>query len=98
MIHEAMVLDHGGPLIGMVEYAGSLKLLILGSVLLSVALPFSTGMEWADWLLFVVEILGLAVVIGGVESLMARLKMNRVPYLLITALLLCGSSFLLLLR
>jgi len=98
MIHEAMVLDHGGPLIGMVEYAGSLKLLILGSVLLSVALPFSTGLEWADWLLFVVEILGLAVVIGGVESLMARLKMNRVPYLLITALLLCGSSFLLLLR
>jgi formate hydrogenlyase subunit 4 len=98
MIHEAMVLDHGGPFIGMIEYASSLKLLVLGSILMNVALPFSTGIPWADWLLFIGEILGLSVLIGGVESVIARLRMNRVPYLLITALLLCGSSFLLLLR
>jgi len=98
MVHEAMVLDHGGPWMAVIEYASSLKLLVLGAVLMNVAFPFSTGIGWADWLIFVAGILGLSVLLGVLESVMARLRMNRVPYLLVTALLLCGSSFLLLLR
>jgi len=98
MIHEAMVLDHGGPWLGLIEYAASVKLLVLGAILMNVALPFSTGVGWADWLIFVAGLLGLSVVLGVLESVMARLRMNRVPYLLVAALLLCGSSFLLLLR
>jgi formate hydrogenlyase subunit 4 len=98
MVHEAMVLDHGGPLLGLIEYASSMKLLILGSVLLSVALPFHTGLAAIDAPVFVAEILGLAVLIGILESVLARLRLNRVPYLLVTAVLLCGSSLILLLR
>ena len=98
MIHEVMVLDHGGPLLGTVLYGSSLKLLVLGSILLNVMLPFHTGQLWIDWALFVGEILVLAVVIGILESVIARLRMRRVPYLLVSALLLCGSSFILLLR
>jgi len=98
MIHEAMVLDHGGPWLGLIEYAASVKLLVLGAILMNVALPFSTGVGWADWMIFVAGLLGLSVVLGVLESVMARLRMNRVPYLLVAALLLCGSSFLLLLR
>jgi formate hydrogenlyase subunit 4 len=98
MIHEAMVLDHGGPLLGLVEYSASMKLLVLESLLISLALPFKTGIASIDWALFALESLALAACIGAVESIMARLRMRRVPYLLTGALLLCGSGFILLVR
>ena len=53
---------------------------------------------WLNWPLFIVEILALAVVIGVVESIMARLRMRQVSYLLIAALLFCGFGFILLVR
>ena len=64
MIHEAMVLDHGGPLLGTILYASSMKLFVLGSVLLGVIAPFRTGTPLLDWPLFVGEMLALAVGIG----------------------------------
>ena len=42
--------------------------------------------------------LGLAVVIGVVESVMARLRLRHVPYLLVAAVLFCGFGFILLVR
>jgi formate hydrogenlyase subunit 4 len=98
MIHEVMVLDHSGPLLGVILYAASLKLFILGSVLLHVVAPFHTGWAWLDTPLFALEMLGLAVIVGVTESVMARLQMRHVPYLLVGALLFCGFGFLLLVR
>jgi formate hydrogenlyase subunit 4 len=98
MIHEAMVLDHGGPLFGVILYASSIKLFVLSSILLHVAAPFQSGTVWIDALLFVAEMLGLAVAIGAVESVVARLRMQYVPYLLVAAFLSCGFGFLLLVR
>jgi formate hydrogenlyase subunit 4 len=98
MIHEVMVLDHSGPLLGIVLYAAAVKLFVLGTVLLHVALPFQTGQAWLDWPLFVLELLGLSVAIGVVESAMARLQMRHIPYLLTAALLSCGFGFLLMVR
>jgi formate hydrogenlyase subunit 4 len=98
MIHEAMVLDHGGPLLGLIEYAGAMKLFVLESLFLSLVLPFKTNIALLDWGIFVAEELALAAAIGVVESVMARLRMRRVPYLLTGALLLCGSGFILLVR
>lgn len=98
MIHEVMVLDHSGPLLGMVLYAASLKLFILGAFLLHVAIPFQTGVAWLNWLVFVGEMAGLSVLIGVVESLMARLQMRHVPYLLVAAALFCGFGFMLMAR
>ncbi|HSP96705.1 MAG TPA: NADH-quinone oxidoreductase subunit H [Candidatus Dormibacteraeota bacterium] len=98
MIHEVMVLDHSGPLLGIIVYASALKLFVLGTVLLHVIAPFQTEQAWLNWPLFVVEMLALAAVIGIVESVMARLQMRHVPYLLTVALLSCGFGFLLLIR
>jgi formate hydrogenlyase subunit 4 len=98
MIHEAMVLDHSGPFLGIIEFSASMKLLVLESLLLRLVLPFRTGSDWLDWGLFLAETLTLAAAIGVVESVMARLRMRRVPYLLTGALLLCGSGFVLLAR
>jgi formate hydrogenlyase subunit 4 len=98
MIHEAMVLDHSGPLFGLIYYASSLKLLVLGTLLLHVLAPVSTGNGWLDWPLYLAEIVGLAAIVGIVESIMARLQMRHVPYLLVGALLFCGFGFILLIR
>ena len=98
MIHEVMVLDHSGPLLGVILYAASLKLFVFGALLLHVVAPLQTDVAWANWLLFIGEMLALAVAIGVTESIMARLLMRRVPYLLTGALLFCGFGFLLLVR
>jgi formate hydrogenlyase subunit 4 len=98
MIHEVMVLDHSGPLFGAVLYAASLKLFVLGTLLLHVVAPFQAGAAWANWVLFLAEMMGLAVVVGVVESMMARLQMRHVPYLLVAAALFCGFGFILMVR
>lgn len=98
MVHEAMVLDHSGPLFGVILYASSLKLLVLGTLLLHVLAPIYTGNRWLDWPLYLFELIGLAAIVGIVESVMARLQMRHVPYLLVGALLFCGFGFILLIR
>ena len=98
MIHEVMVLDHSGPLFGVILYSSAMKLFILGALLLHLVVPFQTGLPWVDWPLFAGQMLGLAVVIGVVESVRARLPMPHVSYLLLAAMLSCGFGLLLLVR
>jgi formate hydrogenlyase subunit 4 len=98
MIHEVMVLDHSGPLLGLVEYASAMKLLVIESLLLGLLPPLGTGNPWLDRAAFAAALAALAAVVGVVESIMARLRMPRVSYLLTGALLLCGSGFVLLVR
>jgi formate hydrogenlyase subunit 4 len=98
MIHEVMVLDHGGPLLGLVLYGAAIKMLVLQTLLLHIVAPFQIGNAALDGLLFIGQLLLLSVGLGVVESTMARLRMRNVPYLLAAAILLCGSGFLLLIR
>lgn len=98
MIHEVMVLDHSGPLLGLILYGASIKLFVLGALLLHIVFPFQSGSHPLDWLIFVTGMLGLAVVVGVVESGMARLQMRHVPHLLIAAVLFCAFGFILLMR
>ena len=98
MIHEAMVLDHSGPLLSVILYGAAVKLYILGSVLLHLIAPVQLATPWLNWPLFLLELSGLAVFIGIIESIMARLQMRHVPYLLVGAVLFCGFSFILLVR
>lgn len=98
MIHEVMVLDHSGPLFGIIQYASSVKLFILGSFLCDIIMPSLTGIEWIDWCVFCFCLFLLAIAIGIVESVMARMRMSRVPVLLIASFLLCGSALILFVR
>jgi formate hydrogenlyase subunit 4 len=98
MIHEVMVLDHSGPLLGLVEYASALKLYVLAAVLLHVMAPTASVAGWPGFALFLAGLVGIAVAVGVVESAMARLRLLHVPTLLIAAALSCGFAFLLLHR
>ncbi len=84
MIHEVLVLDHGGPDLAYILYGAALKLWLLAVLIVSVALP-RTAYPWLDMILAVGGAFGVAVVIGVVESSMARLRLLRVPQLLVGA-------------
>jgi formate hydrogenlyase subunit 4 len=98
MIHEVMVLDHSGPALGMILYGAALKLFVFGALIVRLAIPIATGQAWLDWPIFVGGILGVAVVIGVVESTMARLRLPHVPVLLVAACLLSAFAIILLVR
>jgi formate hydrogenlyase subunit 4 len=95
MIHEVMVLDHGGPTLGVVLYGAALKLFVFAALLVGVV-PVRTGSPWADWAVFVAAVLLLAVVIGVVESVTARLRLQHVPRLLAAACVLSAFGIVLL--
>jgi formate hydrogenlyase subunit 4 len=98
MIHEVMVLDHSGPALGMILYGAALKLFIFAALIVRLAFPVATGSVWLDWPIFTLGTLIVAVVIGFVESTMARLRLTHVPILLVAACLLSAFGIVLLVR
>jgi len=84
MVHEVMILDHSGPDLAFILYGASLKLFLLGAIVMRLALPLEASIP-AHVALFVAGMLVFAVVVGIVESTFARLRMNRVPQILIAA-------------
>jgi len=98
MIHEVMVLDHGGPDLGLIQYAAALKLWVMGALLVGVALPLQELAPWAGPLVALAGMLALAVLVGVVETVMARLKLVRVPQLLVGAAALAVLAMVLVMR
>lgn len=98
MIHEVMVLDHGGPVFGFVLYGAALKLIVFSALLANVLVPASTGDAFGDFVVFLMAVIAIGVIVGLVESSMARVRLLRVPQLLVTATLLAGFAVVLLLR
>jgi formate hydrogenlyase subunit 4 len=98
MIHEVMVLDHGGPVLGMIHYGAALKLFLFAALIVRVAMPFSLKNPGLHAGVFLLGMLLLAILIGIVESIMARLRLVQVPRLLVAASVLSAFSLILLLR
>ena len=97
MIHEVMVLDHSGPDFAFITYGAALKFTLLGSLLVHSIFPHP------DWPLHVLigarlcEFLGLAILVGVIESTMARLRLTKIPQLLAGATVLSGLAVVLVL-
>ncbi|HEX9578825.1 MAG TPA: NADH-quinone oxidoreductase subunit H [Myxococcales bacterium] len=98
MIHEVMVLDHSGPALGAVLYGASLKLFVLAALVVAIALPHLGQNPWIAWGALLTGLFAVAVGIGVVESVMARLRFVHVPSLLVAACLLSGFGVVLLAR
>jgi formate hydrogenlyase subunit 4 len=97
MIHEVMVLDHGGPDFAFILYGASLKLFLFGAIFSRLVLGHS-GNALLSEVLFFAGVAAFAVGVGIVESAMARLRMVRVPQLLVGASVLSAFALVLLLR
>lgn len=85
MIHEVMALDHSGPDLALILYAAALKLWLLASLFAGVFCG-AFGSPSADWAVFIGAMAFTAVLIGVIESVMARMRMVKVPQLLLIAL------------
>ncbi len=84
MIHEVMVLDHSGPDLAFIEYGAAVKLFLFAALLAHLVLPFPAG-SLAGAGVLVLGALACAVAVGVVESTMARLRLRRVPQLIVSA-------------
>ncbi|MCC8180981.1 MAG: NADH-quinone oxidoreductase subunit H [Planctomycetes bacterium] len=98
MIHEVMILDHGGPDLAMIQYGSALKLWVMGGLVVGLAVPVRIGSAWLDAGCFLIGMAVFAALIGIVESAMARLRFARAPQFIIGAGVLAGLSIVLCLR
>jgi formate hydrogenlyase subunit 4 len=98
MIHEVMVLDHGGPDFAFVLYGAALKLWVLGAILVGLLVPGRGVNPWIEGALALGGMAALAVATGVIESVMARLRLVRVSQLLVGAGVLSAMALLLVVR
>lgn len=97
MIHEVMVLDHSGPLFGAVLYGAALKLYVLGIVIARLIVPVADS-PWLGRAATLAALFGISIVIGMLESTMARARLQKIPSLIGGAALLTALAFALLVR
>ena len=86
MIHEVMILDHSGPDLAAIQYGAAVKLYVGAALLATLLNPWAgtTSVLSASANLALCAL--LAVVLGTVESLIARLKLRTVPKYIAVAL------------
>ena len=85
MVHEVMVLDHSGPDFAFILYGAAIKLFLFASLLVHILLPIPAALGWASLGLFVAGLCAVAIAVGIVESITARIRLPRVPQFLIGA-------------
>jgi len=98
MIHEVMVLDHSGPDLAFILYGASMKLFLFGALFTRLVVGFRFEQLWLAEAAFVAGLLAFAALVGLTESVMARLRLTRVPQMLVGASVLSVFALVLLLR
>jgi formate hydrogenlyase subunit 4 len=94
MIHEAMILEYSGRYLALVEWAAGLKLVVFLSLIANVFAPWgiATSVEPTALIVglatYLLKVSGLAVLIGVLESMFAKLRLFRVTDLLGVAFIL----------
>ena len=94
MIHEGMMLEFSGRYLALVEWASSMKLLLLLTILVNIFFPWgiADGLTFSGLIiafaLYVVKIGFFAFLIVIVEMSFAKLRIFRIPNLLGTAFIL----------
>lgn len=93
MIHEAMVLEYSGRHLALMEWAGQVKLVLYGVLLVDIFLPWGIARSFEPAALAiglgaaVIKLALLGVLLAVAESVIAKMRLFRVPALLNVALL-----------
>ena len=77
MIHEVMILDNSGSDFALFSWANGIKMLLLSSLIANLIIPQTVG-SWACVLYYLLIMAGVSVIIGTIESCMARIRMSHV--------------------
>jgi len=96
MIHEVMVLDQCGVDFALVQYSSALKMTLFAGLIASLTNPFSVatetlsavGFSWA-------ALVAVAILIGLVESVMPRVRLQTIPRYIFIAVLVSGLALVL---
>lgn len=83
MIHEVMILDNSGFDLGLIFYATNLKFAMYGAIIANLFL--TPGKEWYYSIpIFITVQIFFAIVVGTLESFIARFRMNHNPQFIFT--------------
>ncbi len=85
MIHEVMILDHSGPDLALIELTNAYRMWILGALVVGTLHPLDPGPGVIAVFVGVAGLALLAILVGIIESSMARLRLPRLPQLLVSA-------------
>jgi formate hydrogenlyase subunit 4 len=94
MIHEAMILEYSGRYLALIEWAAAMKLVVFLSLIANVFAPWGIATTPAPAAMgiglvaYLLKIAGLAVLIGTLECMFAKLRLFRVTDLLGVAFIL----------
>ena len=94
MIHEAMILEYSGRYLAFIEWASQMKLFLFLALLSNMFFPIGIATTTLPGALIVgmvslaVKVVVLAVVVAVIESTNAKLRLFRVPELLMVAFIL----------
>lgn len=94
MIHEAMLLEYSGRYLALVEWAAGVKLLVFLTLIANIFAPWGIATSFAPAaiavgvVVYLIKVSGLAVLIGVIESMFAKLRLFRLTDLL-------GAAFIL---
>jgi formate hydrogenlyase subunit 4 len=97
MIHEVMVLDHSGPDLALILYGAALKVTLFAALLVGAVVPRGALPPAAAIAVLATGVVAVAIAVGIVESVMARLRLTRVPQFLTAASALAALGVILLL-
>ena len=93
MIHEVMILDASGPELGIFEYSASIKLWLFALIITKMIFPFQGLSTIAEISLTGLIMLIICVVIGIIESVMARCRFAKMPQLMYGAAVIAMIAF-----
>ena len=93
MIHEVMILDASGPALAVFEYASALKLWLFSLIIAKMIIPSIGGGVVCELIETAGIMVILSVIIGCVESVMARCRFAKIPQLMYSAMVIALIAF-----
>lgn len=77
MVHEVMILDNSGIDLGILTWSAGMKMIILASLITNLIIPSSLSFGLSI-LAYILSIVFIALIIGVIESAIARFRMSHV--------------------
>ncbi|MGA2505963.1 MAG: NADH-quinone oxidoreductase subunit H [Chitinispirillaceae bacterium] len=93
MIHEVMILDYGSADLAMIEYASALKMWVLASLVVQILVPAVFTNYALAQIVNAAGVFSIALAVGVVESTMARFRLQKIPYILLSLFTLLAAAF-----
>lgn len=95
MVHEAMILEHSGRDLALMEYGASIKQLVLITLLVNIFVPLGgIAALWLSLLLYVVKVILASVLIAVIEVCTVKFRLFSLPNIAALSFMLSFLGFL----